>query len=286
MWTVSEILKWTTARFKERDIPSARLDAELLLADAIGGTRVSVYTSFERPLAESEREKMREYVRRRSEGEPISYILGNREFFGREFLVNDNVLIPRPDTECLIELMLNEVNPKQNNPAILDLGTGSGCISITLALEYVQSEVLAVDVCEKALDVAIKNSRNLGVENRVKFLCADVTDDRFWRADGNRFDVIVSNPPYISKAEFSELETSVRSYEPEIALLGDHEGLVFYEIFAKNCHNILNENGKLFLEIGANQSDAVTNLFDLAGWSNIKLVRDYAGLPRVLVVMK
>jgi release factor glutamine methyltransferase len=286
MWTVSDILKWTTARFKEQSIPSARLDAELLLAEVIRGTRITVYTSFERPLVETEREKMREYVRRRSEGEPISYILGKKEFFGREFSVDKNVLIPRPDTECLVELMQKEFDPKLTRPAILDIGTGSGCISITLALEYAQSEVLAVDICENALDVAIKNARNLGVEDRVKFLCADVTDVRFWRDSDFKFDVIVSNPPYISIEEFSVLEPSVRSYEPKIALLGDNEGLVFYEIFAKNCHKLLNKNGKLFLEIGAYQADAVMNLFDLAGWSNIKLVRDYAGLPRVLSVMK
>jgi release factor glutamine methyltransferase len=235
----------------------------------------------DRPLSKDERDSFKVLFRRRAEFEPVAYILGYRDFYRHRFKVDRSVLIPRPDTELLVELALSALKDNQT-AKILDVGTGSGCIAISLAAELPGASVTAWDVSDEALSLACANAESNKVTN-VNFLRQDAMS----ATTASAFDLIVSNPPYIARSEKLIMGPGVEAYEPALALFtSDPEGLDFYKKFASSYQAFLNPGGKIFLEIGLNQGEKVAHLFDVAGWQKIKIAKDLSGHDRVLSAEK
>ncbi len=273
-WTVLKILRWTAEYFESKDLPSGRLDAELLLADTLELDRVGLYVQFERPLTPEELTTYRSRVQRRAAHEPVQYILGETEFWSLSLRVCPDVLIPRADTEVLVEETLARIG----GPArLLDVGTGSGAIALALAQEKPQLQVTALDCSAAALAIAADNAAQNGLTERVRFLQGDLAD-----LPEERYDLVVSNPPYIAAGEWDALMPEVREHEPRLALFGGTDGLDAYRHLARQARQILKPGGWLLVEIGATQADEVKALFEAAGLRACGTRNDYAGLPRVV----
>ena len=275
-WTTLGVLDWTTQRFNEAGITSARLEAQILLAHVLGCSRVQLYTGFDKPLGDAELAGYRALIKRRLAGEPVSYLVGETEFWGLPFHVEPSVLVPRPDTETVIEVV-RVARPDRASPCrILDLCTGSGVIAVSLAREYPAAQVVATEVSSAAAALARRNAARNGVAERV-----DVRDgDLFAPVRGERFDVIAANPPYIASAVIPTLAAEVRR-EPQIALDGGPDGLVFYDRIAGEAREYLARGGAIVVEHGCDQADAVRARLAAAGFTAVTLVHDLARNPRV-----
>jgi release factor glutamine methyltransferase len=264
---------------------TSRLDCELLVMEALGCDRVELYRHPERVFTAEESHRFDELLARRQGGEPMSYILGHREFYGRDFRLTPDVLIPRPETELIIDLALKLFPPPHRAPRrALDIGSGSGCLAVTLAAEFPGLQVTAWDICEKALAVARDNALRLNVAPRCDFLQRDALAPETWaNATGDSpYELIVSNPPYVTDKEFTQLSPSVRDFEPRKALLAPQNGLVFYLTFARQTQALLDKDGWLLLEIGAAQGSDVLAMLQSAGWRNIQVHKDLADHDRVV----
>jgi release factor glutamine methyltransferase len=271
-WTVRSMVSWMQADFEKRGIWSARLEADLLVAHALGVKRIALFLDPERPLIEAELTKIRALVERRRAHEPIAYILGEREFYGRSFLVDRDVLIPRPDTETLIDVAKAYL---ASAPAgrVLDVCTGSGAIAITLALESKRAAV-ATDVSTRALAVARRNAQRHAVELTL------LEGDLFAAVPPEPFACIAINPPYIPAADIAGLDADVRDHEPRLALDGGADGLDFYRRIAREVGAYL--AGGLFVEVGIHQAAAVGELFREAGLHEVRSHKDLNGIERVV----
>ena len=274
-WTILKILNWTTDFFTEKDIESPRLDAELLLASTLGMDRVGLYVNFERPLNKTELKDYRHKVRRRALREPVQYILSETEFWSLPFTVNPSVLIPRPDTEVLVEEVLKKVSGPVR---VLDVGTGSGIIAIALAHEIKDIQVTAMDCSQAALETARLNALRNKVETRISFLLGSLDNLPL-----GSFDLIVSNPPYIPSGELEKLMPEVREYEPRLALDGGMDGLASIRQLVHQAKKALQVGGSLLVEVGFDQGQTVLSLFEMAGFKNAYVRKDYAGVPRIVV---
>lgn len=278
-----------------REIPSARLDAELLISKALGLDRIGIYTDLHRPLQSSELERIREMVVRRRRYEPVAYILGEKEFYGRVFEVTSDVLIPRPDTEIVVERALR-LCPDQDVWRVLDLGTGSGAIAVTIASERVNSLVDATDISQAALEVAARNARKHDVSDRVAFHHGDLFNalsEESRRSDSQNYqgsasyDLVVSNPPYIADEQWEGLASDIRNHEPKIALQAGKDGLDIYRRLSASAHQWIKFGGFLLLEVGQGQANAVAEMTASAsGFSNIRVFRDFSGIERVVQAEK
>jgi len=273
-WTVLKVLQWTAGYLREKGVEEGRLDAELLLSDALGLDRVGLYLNYDRPLTAAELALFRKGVSRRARREPLQYILGRVEFWSLPFVVNPAVLIPRPDTEILVEEALKRASA---GAAILDVGTGSGAIAVALAHELPEAAVEGVDISPEALEVASENARRNGVDGRVRFRKTDLGS-----LPEGPFDLIVSNPPYIPGGELVALMPEVRDFEPRLALDGGGDGLDCYRLLAHQAPSRLRSGGWLLLETGVGQASAVQKLLAEAGLLDVFSRNDYAGIPRVV----
>ena len=272
--TVLEVLQSTTAYFKKHAIENARLNAEHLLAHALRCKRLELYLQFERVLDENELAPLRELVRRRGEGEPLQHLVGTVEFCGHTFLCDKRALVPRPETEQLVELLIAEYGLLIAE-SILDVGTGSGVIALSLAAKFPGSRVIAVDVSEDALAMARENATHLGID-RVEF----VRSDLFENVSG-QFDLIVANLPYIAKADRGSLAREVL-HDPEVALFAGEKGDELMRALIESAPNHLRPNGLLALEIGVSQSDTLSTLLSDQNYHDISAKKDYAGMIRFL----
>lgn len=272
VWTIRRVMQWMEGDFAAKGIDTARLDAELLLADALGIERIQLYLDLERPLRDGELKDVKERVRRRRDREPVAYILGERGFWGRMFEVGPAVLIPRPDTETLIERALKVVKPATR---VLDLCTGSGCIAITLAAERPELEVHATDLSPDALEIARKNAAKHEVE--VAFYEGDLFAD----APGS-FGLITANPPYVTQAELSTLDDDVAKYEPTLALVSGETGFELIEKIVDQVGPRLETAGRLLMEVGDGQAEQVATLFEQAGLVDVQTHRDLGKIERVV----
>jgi release factor glutamine methyltransferase len=275
---VLEVLRWTTAHFEKHGVASARLDAELLAAHAFGMSRIELYAHFDRPLAAAELASYRELVSRRLAGEPVAYLLGHKEFWSLDLLVDSRVLIPRPDSETLVEEALDRFAGPGGR--IADVGTGSGALALALAKERPEAQVFATDISPEALAVARTNAERLGLA---------VT---FWQGDldqalvpAGRFELIVANLPYIPSAEIDGLSADVRS-EPRLALDGGADGSALLRRLIEAAPGLLHPEGCLALEVGAGQAGVVEELLRGAGFGGIRSRRDLAGIERVVSGVK
>jgi release factor glutamine methyltransferase len=279
VWTVGRLLTWTTDWLGARGSDAPRLDAEVLLAHVRGCPRIALYTAFDTPVADAERARFRELVKRRGEGEPVAYLVGSREFFSLPFTVTKDVLIPRPETEGLVVRSLDLVKGAAA-PRIADVGTGSGAIAVTLAKQLPRATLVATDIAPAALAVAQANAERHGVAERITFVECDLLADP--RAAGP-WDVIVSNPPYVREDEYPALPRDVRDHEPKTALVAGPTGVEIVTRLAAEAAERLAPGGWLLVEIGPSTAAAAeAALAAQAGLVPGPTLKDLAGLPRIV----
>ena len=278
-WSIKRVLAWATDDFKRRSNKSARLDAELLLGEALGLTRIQLIVQSERPLADDELRRYRELIKRRRSFEPIAYILGRREFFGLPFIVDRRVLIPRPDSEVLVETALNGTRDRHLYGRALDLCTGSGCVAIAFAKARPTWRVTAVDLSPEAATVARENLLRAGVVNNLTVLEGDLFVPL---PEGSEFELITANPPYIPSADIAGLDADVRDFEPRLALDGGADGLVITRRLVAEAARHLTPGGLLALEGGFDQAPAVSALLEAHGFVEVTRSKDLAGIERVV----
>jgi len=278
MITVLESINLSSEYLKNKGIESPRINAELLLAHILSCKRLNLYLSFEKPLTEEELQKYRELLRRRSKFEPLQYIIGKVEFYGIDFKVYPSVLIPRQETEILVETIIGQYD-KHDTLRILDIGTGSGNIAISLAKNLDNSVITALDISEEALKIANENALLNSVNDRTEFIRFDFLKEEFKR---NEFDIVVSNPPYIAIEEFETLSPELKEYEPKAALTDYNSGFLFYEIISNKSNHLLKPGGKLFFEVGKGQSSKVAEIMTKNNFHNINMTKDYLNIERVI----
>jgi release factor glutamine methyltransferase len=274
---ILEVISRTTPYFEKQGIESPRLAIELMLAHLLKKRRLDLYLEFERELDDATLAALREMVRRRTEGEPLQYITGEAEFCGLKFAVDRRVLIPRPETELLVETVLERMKSRVR---VVDLCTGSGCIAVALAKRLPEAEITATDVSAEALTVAEENAKRHGIEKRVRFLKGDLLSVL---SDSLKVDAIVSNPPYIASGDWAGLPKEVRDFEPTQALLAGEDGLEVYRRIAADAGRFLLPDGFLSLELGAGQRAAVERFLTESGWTMDQVVKDLQGHERVIV---
>ena len=277
--TVHDILKGSIKALEAADIPSARLDAEVLLSFCLNCDRLEFYKNPDMPISETKLSAFRNLIVRRLQWEPVAYIAGRKEFWSFTLEVNSCVLIPRPDTEVIVEEALNICRKTDSSEIkILDIGTGSGAIALALASEITRAKIVATDISPAALNLAQKNAAALGLKEKIDFRLGNLIEPV-----NGIFDIIVCNPPYISAKDYEKLPSGVKDYEPQDARLAGKSGLEFYEKLIYQAAGFLQKNGWLLLEIGAKQESGVCGIIEAAGiYDSIEMRRDYAGLPRVI----
>lgn len=275
---ISDVLKNTADKLKKAGIETAKLDAGLLLCKYLQVDKVYLIVNSHKDIKPDE--KFEELVKRREMHEPMHYILGSVEFYGLDFKVNKNVLIPRPDTEVLVEKVIEYVG--DNSYTLLDIGTGSGCIPVTVAVNCRGVKAYSVDISREATKVAEENAKSNGVDGRVTFLNMDILEyfPQFL------VDCIVSNPPYIEDEVIPTLMSDVKDFEPLIALAGGKDGLVFYRRISEKGFEILKSGGMIAFEVGHTQSNAVADILKKDGYVNVKITNDLAGIGRVVTAIK
>jgi len=280
IWTIQRILSWTQDYFKKQQVPEARLSAELLLAHILELKRVDLYLQFERILTSAELAKYRNFVQRRAKFEPVQYITGEQDFMGLTLRVSRDTLIPRPETELLVESALREIeNISHTHPLILDVGTGCGAIAVSIAHLCKTCHITAIDNSEAALKVARENANRIGTPD-IEFVIADGLS--FNPAESVKYHIIVTNPPYISENDYKLLHPQVRDYEPAQALHAGALGIEFFQQFIPHSHKILHPDGILLMEIGYDQADKIKNILVQSNFKEIDLQQDYHQKPRIL----
>jgi len=278
-WRVIDLIQWAESYFKKLLFDKPRAEIEWLLCALLNCERLDLYLRYDEPLSKPQLDTLRGWVKRRLEKEPLQYITGVCEFYGRDFFVTPDVLIPRPETERLIDIALKKLKSVKS-PRILDIGTGSGCIAITMAVERPDATVLGIDNSSGALTIAKRNSINLkAIEH--SFIKMNILES----TPKGKFDLVISNPPYISKKEIPELMKDVIGFEPESALTDYRDGLTFYKRFAEIAPKIIHNDSLFIFEVGLKEHpQKVYNIFSNQGYTNIELIKDYNGDDRVIVV--
>ena len=279
MLTVLEAIKLSTEYLEKKGIESPRTNAELLLAGILNCKRLDLYLSYDRPLDEDEKQNYRTFISKRGNFEPLQYILGQTEFFGLNFIVNPSVLIPRPETEILVETIINE-NKHEQNITILDIGTGSGNIPVSLAKNITGLSITSIDISEEALKTALQNAELNSVSDKISFIKQNIFDTEVYNL--GEFDIIVSNPPYVEKDEMKNLQKEIINYEPHNAVTDGGDGYKYYKRIAEVSSKLLKPKGKIYFELGIGQSEKVTNILKEHNFANVKNIKDYQNINRVI----
>lgn len=286
-WTIIKILQWTTSYFRSNEIDSPRSTAEILLAHTLGLKRIDLYLRYDQPLVRSELDSFRVLIKRRINREPVAYIVGIKEFWNMELSVAGDVLIPRPETECLVEEALSALtkasfySPKR----VLEVGTGSGAIILALASEEPDHDYFASDISAKAVFAALKNAAKHRLDKKICFFCGN------WflplKEKHRLFDMVVSNPPYIRKDDIKSLQPEISRFEPLAALDGGKDGLCQIRNIISSAHRFLNPGGYLIIEIGHDQKDAVYKIAEETGcYQDMHFRKDYSGFNRIICIQK
>ena len=281
--SIGEALHIASDTLSNAGVPEARKEARSLLAHVLEVDWALLLTHPEKPLADPSLNRFRELVQRRSSGEPAQYITGSQDFYGRRFEVNGDVLIPRPETEGLVETALSFVSSTQSPFWVCDVGTGSGCIAITMLCERPFARALGVDISEAALEVARRNAKAHNVVDRISFIRSDCFDEL---PGASAFDLIVSNPPYVSARVMSGLQREVRDYEPRVALTPGEDGLTIIKRLITDAPRFVTPGGHLVIEIGFDQSEAIPGLLDPDVWELKGILPDLQQIPRIVVLKK
>jgi release factor glutamine methyltransferase len=284
--TVLDAIQRSADFLGKKGVESPRLQVELLLGHLLKLPRMKLYLNFERELKSPEIDALRVMVKRRGEREPLQHIVGSVSFWGLELEVTPHVLIPRPETEILAECawtFLNAIKGGARGPSAFDFGTGSGCLAIAMAVKCPIAEITAVDISPEAIAVAQQNAAAHEVDTRIRLLCGDGFAALLAK---EQFDLIVSNPPYVPTAEIPTLEPEVRDHDPRLALDGGADGLDFYHRLASEAAPFLKPGGKIMLELGFGQAEAVTKMFSCQKWVVEAVKDDYSHVPRVLIATR
>ena len=283
VWTIRELMKSAIEHLQRKGFEDARLNVELLLAHALELERIQLYLNFDKPLNSEEVTRFRTLYERRLKREPVQYIIGSANFMGLHFAVDPRVHIPRPETETLIEqVMLVCQRYSSDEPIhILEVGTGSGNIAVSIAKFIKHARITTIDINPEALAVAQQNARFHSVDSRIQFSCTDIFSQKeeLFRT---QYDLLVSNPPYVPKDEWEQLQTEVRDFEPSSALTDGKDGFEFYHRMAGIIPNILKPGGSVVLEVGFGQAEAVARELKHAGLQRLEIVRDLQEIPRVV----
>ncbi len=290
-WNILKLLTWTTSYFKSLKIENPRAAAELLLAHTLDVNRIDLYVNHDQPLCKEELDRFKAYIRRRARREPVAYIVGHKEFWSLDLIVNRDVLLPRPETECLVEAVLCHLNqaatdnPVYESQWVLELGTGSGAIIMALAAERPGHVFFASDISGRAVQLARENSRRQGFDRQINYWVGNWFD----ALDPNRqkFDMIISNPPYIKTGEIRHLQPEIHQYEPIHALDGGEDGLYCLRQILSVADAFLKKEGSILLEIGHDQKDSLQEITDQCGtYGRVDFKKDYQGQDRVAIIMK
>ena len=275
---ISEILNPAKQKLKNSGMEAPFLDAELLLAKVLGKSREFITCWPKHEISDQEQVLFDDFIKRRSRFEPVAKIIGTKEFWSREFIVNSHTLDPRPDSEALIDVVLALFPDKNAEFRVLDLGTGTGCLLLTILAEYPKSQGVGVDIVQSTLDIAILNAKKIGLANRSNFILNDWT-----KSVEGKFDLIISNPPYIKKSDIETLALEVSIYEPRIALDGGDDGLGCYRCLAPQMMDLLNKCGYAVFEFGKWQHNDVRAIFECAGMRFVSFGNDLSNEPRCVV---
>jgi release factor glutamine methyltransferase len=286
-WTIQKLLNWVAEYLKGKGVDSPRLSAEILLSCVLGLKRIELYTQFDRIVTEEKLTRLHDLVERSGKHEPIAYLAGKTEFYSLELDITADCMIPRPETELLVERAIEFLRTRSGRQFVCDLCTGSGCIAVAIARNYPNCRIIATDICDAALSVAAKNVEMYGLEERVKLLCGDLFDPIMPQLDVEKFDLIVCNPPYVSAAEFEKLDKNVKDYEPKLALFAGDDGLDIYRRIIERIGAFLKSDAAVMLEIGYNQREAVRQLLEQAGcFSGIAVEKDHCDNDRIAIAKK
>lgn len=286
-WTIQKLLNWITEFFTKKGVDSPRLSAELLLCHVLKLERIQLYTLYDRAVSKPELDALHALVKRGGEHEPVAYLVGRCEFYSLPLVITRDCLIPRPETELLVERAVNFLRKRPAPQAVLDLCTGSGCIAAAVAKNVPEAHLVATDICESALAVAAKNIEAFKLTERVRLLCGDLFDPVVKGLDAPAFDLIVSNPPYVSDAEYAALDKNVKEYEPKQALLAGVDGLDVYRRIVVRAGEFLRSDGALMLEIGYAQGPAVKGLLEeTGGYRSIRVEKDLSNNDRIVIASR
>lgn len=280
LWTISSLLQWTFEYLEDKTGQKSRLDAELLLSHALSTSRLKLYLNYQQPMSNDELSRFKMLLKRRVSGEPVQYIVGSQSFWTLDLSVGPGCLIPRPETECLIEhavKLYNTLNINAKDLRIADIGTGSGAIALAVATEIPGAKVIATDISADALSIAMKNAKKHDLDKDICFMVADLFNPI---SNKQYFDLVISNPPYITTDEYKKLDIHIRDFEPQNALLAGKDGLDIYKRLIPQSFSFIALGGYLIVETGCNQAGPVQDLFNMAGFTDICSGRDYSGLPR------
>jgi release factor glutamine methyltransferase len=307
-WTIQELLNWVTEYLTSKGIDSPRLSAELLLSHVLGLKRIELYTQFDKPVAKQQLDILHDLVKRAGQNEPVAYLVGKTEFYSLELNVTPDCMIPRPETELLVERAIEflRTRPVRNSTMgntlqkgsisdgdrrdiqfVCDLCTGCGCIAVAIAKNYPDARIIATDICDAALAVAAGNLEKHQLKDRVTLLCGDLFDPIISGLDVNEFDLIVCNPPYVGTAEYEKLDKNVKDYEPKVALFAGVDGLDIYRRIIEKADQFLKPDAALMLEIGYAQGRAVKQLLEQTGaFAEIKIEKDLHNNDRIAIARK
>ncbi|PKL51049.1 MAG: peptide chain release factor N(5)-glutamine methyltransferase [Planctomycetes bacterium HGW-Planctomycetes-1] len=287
VWTIQKLLDWMVGRFTEEKIDSPRLSAELILSSVLQMERIQLYTHFDKEVEKPQLGKLHELVKRCLQNEPVQYLTGKCEFYSLSLKVAPACLIPRPETELLVERAIEFLRGRAGKQYVCDLCTGCGCVAAAIAKNFPEAKVIATDICDKALSIAAENIKKHNLSERVELLQGDLFAPIISRLDVKEFDLIVCNPPYVSAAEYEKLDAKVKNYEPKTALDGGADGLDVYRRIAAQTGGYLKKDGALILEIGYLQGQAVKKLLEESNcFSPIKIEKDFSNNDRIVTAVK
>jgi release factor glutamine methyltransferase len=300
-WTIQKLLNWITEYFTEKGIGPPRLSAELVLSHILQMKRIELYTQFNKPVTTHQLDQLHKLVKRAGQNEPIAYLIGKTEFYSLEFNITPDCMIPRPETELLVERAIeflrtrpvgnlmagNRGVPNGDGALVCDLCTGSGCIAVAIAKNFPDARIIATDISDAALKVAATNIKKHRLENRVTLLTGDLFDPLVPQIDTEKFDLIVCNPPYVSASEFETLDKNVKDYEPKLSLFAGTDGLDIHRRIIENAGSFLKPDAALMLEIGPTQGQAIRNLLEQKGaFGEIKIEKDFNNNDRIALSRK
>jgi release factor glutamine methyltransferase len=286
-WTIQKLLNWINEYLTNKGIESPRLSAEILLSGVLGLKRIELYTQFDKTVAAEQLDKLRDLVRRAGQQEPVAYLVGKTEFYSMELNITSACMIPRPETELLVERAIEFLRTRHGTQFVCDLCTGSGCIAVAIGKNFPDARIIATDICDEALAIADENIKKHQLKNKITLLCGDLFDPIISGLDVEKFDLIVCNPPYVSSAEYEKLDKNVKDYEPRKALFAGIDGLDIYRRIIEKADEFLKPDAALMMEIGYAQGPAVKELLEQTGvYNEIKIEKDFHKNDRIVSTKK
>jgi release factor glutamine methyltransferase len=287
IWTIQKLLNWVTEYLTSKGIESPRLSAELLLSYVLELKRIDLYTQFDKQVPQDQLDKLHELVKRAGLYEPVAYLTGKTEFYSLELDITSDCMIPRPETELLVQRAIEFLRTRSGIQYVCDLCTGSGCIAVAIAKNFLDARVTATDISAAALEVAARNTEKHRLKEQVRLLCGDLFEPIIQQLDVSQFDLIVCNPPYVSTVEYEKLDKNVKDYEPQSALLAGEDGMDIYRKIVEKVDDFLKPGAALILEIGYAQGPAVRELLEqTSALAEIKIEKDFHDNDRIVTAQK